>query len=164
VRTLYLLRHAKSSWDDPELADYERPLAPRGRRDAKLMGDHLRASGIEPEFILCSGAVRTRQTLELIDLPSPTMIDPLLYGNSAEQLLDRVRAVSDDVASVMLIGHNPSLEDLALALASSGAELDRLAAKFPTAALATLTTDTTWKRLEPGGAVLTAYVVPKQLR
>jgi phosphohistidine phosphatase len=164
VRTLYLLRHAKSSWDDPALADYERPLAPRGRRDAKRMADHFRAGGIEPDFVLCSGAERTRQTLELIGLTSPTMIDPLLYAASAEQLLDRVRAIPDEIASAMLIGHNPGLHDLALGLASAGEELDRLKAKFPTAALATLSTETTWTRLAPGDAVLAAYVVPKQLR
>ena len=163
MHTLYLLRHAKSSWDDPTLADYERPLAPRGRRAAKRIGDYLRASGIEPEFILCSGAERTRQTLELIELASPTMIDPLLYASSAEQLLDRVRAVPDDVASVMLIGHNPALHDLALGLASAGPELELLAAKFPTAGLATLTTRTTWRQLTSGKAVLAGYVVPKQL-
>ena len=85
------------------------------------------------------------------------------YGASADELLERVRRVPDELASAMLIGHNPGIQDLAVGLASTGAELERLRAKFPTAALATLTTGTTWKRLAPGDAVLAAYVVPKQL-
>lgn len=97
-------------------------------------------------------------------MPSTVTFDEELYAASADELLERVRAIPDTVASALLIGHNPDLQELALALASSGPELERLEAKFPTAALATLTTDSTWKRLEPAGAMLAAYVVPKQLR
>ena len=87
-----------------------------------------------------------------------------LYAASADELLGRIRAVPETVASVMLIGHNPGLQDLALVLAAAGAELERLEAKFPTAALATLTlANTTWRRLSQADAVLAAYVVPKQL-
>ena len=166
VRTLYLLRHAKSSWDDPALADHERPLAPRGRRDAKRVAEHLRALGVEPGLVLCSTSARTRETLEFL-LPalgaSTVLYEDGLYGASRDELLARVHRVPDEVASLMLIGHNPGMEDLALGLASSGDELDRVRAKFPTAALATLTIATSWNRLAPGGAVLESYVVPKQL-
>jgi phosphohistidine phosphatase len=164
TRTLYLLRHAKSSWDEPALPDRERPLAPRGRKDGKRIADHLRASGIEPELALCSPAERTRQTLELIGVGSTVRFEEELYAASSDALLELVRAVPDPVASVMLIGHNPGLQELALALASTGDELGRLAAKFPTAALATLTLGTTWASLEAGEALLVDYVVPKQLR
>ncbi len=123
---------------------------------------------IEPELVLCSSAVRTRQTLELIRPAlgtSTVTVEDDLYAASSDDLLERLRSLPDTVASVMLIGHNPGLEELALALASSGTELGRLEAKFPTAALATLTfADTTWSRLVPGGGVLAGYVVPKQLR
>ena len=167
MRTLYLLRHAKSSWADPALSDHERPLAPRGRRDAKRIATHLLELGIAPELVLCSTAVRTRETLELLRpaLDAATVeLEAALYAAWAETLLERLRAVPDERRSVMLIGHNPGLEDLALMLASAGPERDRVEEKFPTAALATLRTPTaSWKELSPGGAVLAAYVVPKQL-
>ena len=167
MRSLYLLRHAKSSWSDPTLPDRERPLAPRGQRDAKRIAGHLVRLGIAPELVLCSSARRTRETLELLEpaLGAATVrLEAELYGASAETLLERLRAVPEPVASVLLIGHNPGLEDLALELASAGTELARLETKFPTAALATLTIATaTWQRLSRGDAVLAAYVVPKQL-
>ncbi len=164
---LYLLRHAKSSWDDPALTDHERPLAPRGCRDAKRIASHLRERAIEPELVLCSTAARTRETLELVrpSLGAPTvLLEEELYGASADELLARLRRVPDEVESVLLVGHNPGLQELALVLAAGGDELERLEAKFPTAALATLALATTWSRLGPDGATLGEYVVPKQLR
>ena len=167
MRTLYLLRHAKSSWSDPTLPDRERPLAPRGRRDAKRIADHLVRLGIAPELVLCSSARRTRETLELLEpaLGAATVsLEAELYAAWAGALLERLHAVPETVASVMLIGHNPGLQELALELVSAGDELARLEAKFPTAALATLTIATaTWGRLSRGDAVLAVYVVPKQL-
>ena len=168
MHTLYLLRHAKSSWADSALRDHERPLAPRGRRDAKRIATHLARLGIEPELVLCSSAERTRETLELLRpaLGATAMVrlEPKLYAASSETLLERIRAVSEAITSVMLIGHNPGLQQLALALASAGAELKRLEAKFPTAALATLTVpNIMWSHLSQDDAVLAAYVVPKQL-
>jgi phosphohistidine phosphatase len=165
MKTLYLLRHAKSSWDDPTLPDRERPLAPRGRRDARRIAAYIARERIEPELVLCSTAVRTRQTLELIQLPAPVALEEELYAASARELLERVRRLPDGVASVLLIGHNPGLHELARTLVASGADRQRLEAKFPTAALATLViADASWKRLAPGDAVLTAYIAPKQLR
>jgi phosphohistidine phosphatase len=166
VRTLSLLRHAKSSWDDPSLSDAARPLAPRGRRDAARIADHLVTTGFEPELVLCSPAVRTRETLELVRdaLGDPTVVfDDGLYGASSGGLLARLRLVEDAVASVLLIGHNPGLHDLALDLASSGNERERLETKFPTGALATLTFPETWRGLAAGDADLAAFVIPKQL-
>ena len=168
MRTLYLLRHAKSSSSDPRLPDQERPLAQRGRKDAKRIAVHLVRVGIEPELVLCSPAKRTRETLELVrpalGAISTVRLETELYAASADRLLERLRSVPEEVASVLLIGHNPGLQDLALVLASSGTELDLLKAKFPTAALATLSlAKATWKRLSEGDAVLAAYVVPKQL-
>jgi phosphohistidine phosphatase len=166
MQTLYLLRHAKSSWADPTLLDHERPLAPRGRRDAKRIAEHLLRLGVEPELILCSSAARTRETLDLMRPvlgASSVMFEDELYAASSAELLARVQLVPDAVASVMLIGHNPGLEQLALVLASSGDELGRLETKFPTGALATLALKSSWSRVSPGDATLAAYVVPKDL-
>jgi phosphohistidine phosphatase len=166
--TVYLLRHGKSSWSDPALADHERPLAPRGRRDAKRIAKYLLRLGVEPELVLCSSAARARETLELVrpafSATSKVRLEPELYGASCDKLLERLRAVTEAVASLIVIGHNPGLQDLALALASASPERERLEAKFPTAALATLTVpETSWRELSEADAVVTAYVVPKQL-
>jgi phosphohistidine phosphatase len=134
---LYLLRHAKSSWDEPRLVDHDRPLAPRGRRAAKAMGRYLRRHEIEPDVILCSSATRARQTLERLGLPD-ARIEPGLYGADAATL----RGFIPETGSAMLIGHNPGVQDLALSLARSGPRLAELAAKFPTGALATIELDT----------------------
>jgi phosphohistidine phosphatase len=167
AHVLYLLRHAKSSWADPTLADRERPLAPRGRRDAKRLAKYLRQLGCQPALVLCSAAKRTRETLELLRPAfgnSAVVLEEELYAASSDELLNRVRVVPDTVASVMLIGHNPGLNQLALVLASGGDQLERLQAKFPTAALATLVLAKSWSQLAPAEATLEAYVVPKQLR
>ena len=169
VRHLYLLRHAKSSWDDPAADDHDRSLAPRGRRAAQLIGDHLRDAQVTPALVLCSSSRRTQETLELITpalgATAVVSVERPLYGASARDLLDRVQNVSDAVRSVMVIGHNPGLEDLAAALAGAGVgdALDRMAVKFPTGALATLTVPTPWRDLTPEGATLAAYVVPRDL-
>jgi phosphohistidine phosphatase len=162
---LYLLRHAKSSWDEPGRPDRERPLAPRGVRDAKRVAKHLRRQGVAPELVLCSPAVRTRETLELVRpalAGEAVHVEDGLYGARSEALLERLRTVPEEVGSVMLIGHNPALQDLALTLASDNALRERVAAKFPTAALATLALPS-W-RLSPGDGELVDYVVPKELR
>src|SRR5690348_13288349 len=127
ARSLFVLRHAKSSWDDAALADHERPLAPRGRRAAERIAEHLSRTHVEPELVLCSTATRARQTLDLVRpaLGSPKVsLEDELYGASAGGLGARLRRVPDDVESVLLVGHNPGLQDLVLELASAG-ESDR---------------------------------------
>src|SRR5262249_19047795 len=141
---------------------------PRGYRDGKRIAKHLARLGIQPELILCSTAERTRETLELVRPALGTTgtmrLESELYAASSDELLDRIRVLPEEVVSVMLVGHNPGLQDLALVLASAGADLERLKAKFPTAALATLTlADTPWSNLSEADALLAAYVVPKQL-
>src|SRR5712691_5192063 len=114
MHTLYLLRHAKSDWSDPTLPDHERPLAQRGRRDAKRIGRHLVQLGIAPELVLCSSARRARETLERLQpafgTTSTVKVEAELYAASSDQLLDRIRAVPEKVTSLMLIGHNPGLQ------------------------------------------------------
>jgi phosphohistidine phosphatase len=162
-RRLYLLRHAKSSWSDPGLADHDRPLAPRGRRAAKAIGRHLRDQGIEPALVLCSSATRARETLERIDRARRNAhIEPELYGAGAGALLARLHEVPEEVPSVMLIGHNPGMQELAVLLARPGPEVRALEAKFPTAALVTLEVSG-WSTLGSGTAELIDYVRPRDL-
>ena len=165
MKRLFLLRHAKSSWDDPRLDDHDRPLAPRGLRASAVMAEHLRQERIAPTLVLCSPARRTRETLERV-MPldrAEVRIEDELYRASSKDLLQRLREVPDEVDSVMLIGHQPAIQQLALQLAAEGSELERLKAKFPTAALATLDFPGEWSGLGRGSAELVAYVKPKQL-
>jgi len=163
MKRLYLLRHAKSSWKDTTLADHDRPLAGRGRRAAAAMADHMAQHQIVPDLVLCSTAVRTRETYERLQA-APVRFERRLYAASADDLLELVRTLPDDVGTVLLIGHNPGIEDLALRLARPSPERDRLQAKFPTAALATLElTGSRWSELEPGCASLIAFVRPSDL-
>jgi len=116
--------------------------------------------------VLCSSALRTRETLDLLRSTLGEVaveVEEQLYGASSETLLERIRSVPDEVDSVLLIGHNPGLQDLALLLAARGANLKRLEAKFPTAAFAALALGQ-WSTLGPGDAELVTYLVPKQLR
>ena len=165
---LWLLRHAKSSWDDPEMEDVDRPLAPRGKRAADRIRDYLDAERIRPELVLCSSALRTRETLGRI-LPGlgPQMtvrIEPSLYSFEADQLLDRLREVPGDVGSVMLIGHNPAMQELGSVLAAEGDRLDELRKGFPTAALAELDVPVgSWEELKPGSGRLERFVLPREL-
>jgi phosphohistidine phosphatase len=164
VKRLFLLRHAKSSWDDADLADRDRPLAPRGRRASKVMARHLRDEEISPSLVLCSSARRTRETLEAVGPSGEVRIEDELYGASEAELLERLRRVPEEIESVMLIGHNPAIQELALGLASGGDRLEDVERKFPTGALATLTLPGAWRQLSPGSAELVAFVKPKELR
>lgn len=167
MRTVLLLRHAKSSWADPGMADADRPLAPRGRRAAAKIAEHLR--GHEPPAqVLCSSARRTRETLDLI-APAlgdgcERLIEDGLYGASASELLERLRRVPDSVASVLVIAHNPAIHDLAATLAGRGVALTQLREGFPTAALAVLRCDADgWRDVGPGDAEVVDFVVPRDL-
>jgi phosphohistidine phosphatase len=167
-KRLFLLRHAKSSWDDPGLADRERPLAPRGRRAAKAMGDHLRRKRIAPAVVLCSPARRAQETLERI-APSlgddaTVLIEPELYSASAGDLLERLRRLPDTTGSALLVGHNPAVQDLALTLAGGGPRRAAMERKYPTAGLATLTFEASWSELDAGMADLVDFVTPKRLK
>ncbi len=161
TKALYLLRHAKSSWDDPELEDHDRPLAPRGRRNSSALGEHLRREGIEPELVLCSSARRARETLArlLPALESETeiRIEHGLYAAGSAQLLARLREVPPGVASVLMVGHNPGLEDLASRLDADGSLV-----RLPTAALATFDVPSAWSSLREGSCRLVARYAPRE--
>jgi phosphohistidine phosphatase len=168
VKRLWLLRHAKSSWDDPGLPDPDRPLAPQGRRAADLLAAHLATSDVRPSVVLCSSSLRTRQTLAAI-LPAlgdalQIRIERALYVAGAAQLLERLRRLPNRVSSAMLIAHNPGIQDLAVALAAGGPALAGLGEKFPTGALAGLELDVErWPDLDHGTATATALVTPRSL-
>jgi phosphohistidine phosphatase len=168
VRRLHLLRHAKSSWDDPTLRDRDRPLAPRGRKATTRIARWARKHDVRPQLVVSSNAVRARETLQRVlpDLGEPeAWFEVTLYAASAETLLERVRALPDEVEEAMLVGHNPGLGQLLLLLAEPGELRERAEAKVPTGALATLEADVAhWSELEPGGARLVAFVVPRELK
>lgn len=170
MKVIHLMRHAKSSWDDAALDDFDRPLNARGRKAARGMARRLAGLGIRPQVVLCSGARRARQTFEALDEAlegADVVIERGLYEAGPNELLARLWRLDDKgLDSVLLIGHNPAVERLALALASSGADdaLARLEAKFPTAALATLTAPVDqWTAVEPGTCRLERFVRPADL-
>jgi phosphohistidine phosphatase len=166
MHRLLLLRHAKSSWDDPSLEDRDRPLAPRGQRAAERMADHLRSDVPHPNLVLCSPALRTRETLDRMSNAfgdAEVVVDDELYGASEDELLERLCALDDRFETVAVIGHNPGIHELAIALAGSGADAESMRAKFPTGALAVLAFDGPWRDVSPGGGLLEAFVTPKDL-
>lgn len=180
MKTVLLLRHAKSSWDDPSLPDFQRPLAPRGRRAAPLMAEYLAEHGLVPDRVLCSAAQRAKETWEIIARALEEDLDPPLpeagpirvelrqdvYHASPRSLLDLLQGLDDAEAMVLLVGHNPTFEDLADILAGSGdlAGLDRMRRKFPTAALAVIDFPVgRWAQVQPAQGYLRAFVRPKDL-
>jgi phosphohistidine phosphatase len=167
-KQLFVLRHAKSSWDDPALADHDRPLAERGRRAVKTLAQHLSTNGVAPALVLCSSSRRTRETLDGLRLGGEHVIEPDLYGASCQDVLERLHRVPEEIRSVMVVGHNPTLQTLVLRLAdgdaaATGSALAEVRRKFPTGALATLTFDCAWTELSPRSARLAEYVRPKSL-
>lgn len=168
MKLLYLLRHAKSSWEDERLPDHDRPLAPRGKRDARRMGAWMRRHGVAPSLALCSSAVRAMNTLERLGqvVPDGTAprIEDDLYGVTATALLERLRRVPEPTPSVLIVGHNPGLHELANTLAIRGNDLDRLRAKLPTGALVALAIPIdAWQDLRRESAEVTSFVTPKDV-
>ncbi len=163
---LILLRHAKSSWDDPSLRDEDRPLAPRGEKAVQTVAHWLSVQGLRPDLVLCSSAVRARQTLGGVVSAlgdAPVQIEDALYAAETAELLARLRSVPEGIESVLLIAHNPGMEDLALELASGGEALPRMQEKFPTAAVAVLAFDGAWADLSQGAARLELFATPKDM-
>jgi len=167
LRRLVVLRHAKSAWP-AGVPDHERPLAPRGLRDAPAAGRALAEADCLPDLALCSTAVRARQTWELASAqwgtPPPVRRDPRLYAADVSDLLAVVHDVPAEVETLLLVGHNPGLEELVLELAGDSLDdaLDEVRLKFPTSAIAVLAWHgTTWDALAPGTALLTSMLVPR---
>ena len=168
MHQLLLLRHAKSSRDDPDLDDRDRPLSARGRRDAAAMREMMRDLGLVPDLVLVSPSRRTLETLEALEpwdeAPLVESVEAL-YLAGAAQLLAVLHEVAETVRSVLLVGHNPGLHELAVALAGPAgteAPLRRLRTKFPTAALAEFTVFGLWSDIGHGTAPLARLVTPAE--
>lgn len=169
MRRLLLLRHAKSDWPDG-VADQERPLAQRGRVAAPRMGAHMAQLGLTADRVLVSPARRTRETWELVcgQMPPVATVasEPRIYDASAARLLAVVREQPRQIHTLMLVGHNPGMEDLAATLIASGAALDleKLKEKFPTGALAVIDLPVDdWSAAAPCSGRLDRFILPREL-
>ena len=166
MATLYLLRHAKAGWALPGMRDFDRPLDETGNADSEAIGEAMAFSSYIPELTLCSGAARARQTLAGVvakaDAGKITFVDQL-YITDATGYLDMIRD-HDEVRSLLVIGHNPMMEDLALALTGSGDDDARseLNAGFPTAGLAVIEFEAGFATAAPGKGRLDAFITPAQ--
>lgn len=180
VRTLVLLRHAKSAW--PDVPDHDRPLAPRGRRAAPVMGSWLAGVGYIPNRVVCSTALRARQTWQLaqpvLGAVPAIVFDDRVYAASAAQLLDLIRRTPAATRTLLMVGHDPAVPELARTLAAADTEasegtvndaaaavmLGRMRVKFPTAAIAVLECIGDWAQLAPERARLACFVTPRELQ
>jgi phosphohistidine phosphatase len=172
MRQLLLMRHAKSSWDDPKLADHARPLNARGRLAAASMGEAMRRLGLAPDVVLVSSARRTLQTLQALEPWDDTpLIEPMdsLYLASGGQLLTVLQGVAETARSVLLIAHNPGMHELAVTLTGTLAmrqdtpTIRRLAEGYPTGALAEFNIVGPWWQLDQGGGRLVRFLLPRDL-
>ncbi len=167
---LYLLRHAKSSWSDPSLHDFDRPLNKRGAKDAPKMGKLMQQRGYHPDRILCSTSCRTKQTLNGIMAgfegeTSLCLLDTLYEGNAPDYLIE-LRKHAKDSRNLMVIGHNTGIQDIALKLTGRGnqAAIADMEQKFPTAALAVFDFSVaSWDAVTVGSGELVDFIKPRNL-
>ncbi len=169
MKTLTLLRHAKSGWDDPVARDFDRPLNAKGHRAAQTMGRQLKALGLRFDHVVASPAVRVVETIGEVAAGYGGALDPAwdrrLYLASSATILDVVRETPADAERLLLIGHNPGLEDLVLLLVPQGGDLrEEVEEKYPTATIAELCFDVEdWADVAPGRAVLTRFIRPRDV-
>jgi phosphohistidine phosphatase len=169
MHMLHLLRHAKSSWKEG-VEDHERGLNRRGREASRRVGRHLPASVGALDLVLCSSARRTRETLELVLDELATrprcVIENELYAASKKELINRLRHLAESIGNVLLIGHNPGLHELAVALADTNSAGFRLLEpdKFPTAARASFRISDAWSDIGCSRYELVDYVTAESLR
>ncbi|MBX7456389.1 histidine phosphatase family protein [Mycolicibacterium sp. 3033] len=164
TRTLVLMRHAKSDYPDG-VSDHRRPLAPRGEREAELAGGWIRASVGTVDAVLCSSATRTRQTLERSGITAPATFSDRLYEASPGIVIEEINGMPEDVATLLVVGHEPVMSSLALGLADeatgNGAAAQRISQKYPTSAIAVLRVGGPWAQVELGGAELVDFHIPR---
>jgi phosphohistidine phosphatase len=168
MKTLTLLRHAKSGWDDPVSRDFDRPLNDKGRRAAQTIGRHLRREAFAFDRVVASPARRVVETLAEVEAAYATPLAPVwdkrVYLASAATLLDVIHELPGEAEHVLLVGHNPGFEDLVLDLVHDGdATRDLVEQKYPTAAIAQMTWDGDWATAKRGGARLARFVRPRDL-
>jgi phosphohistidine phosphatase len=163
-RSLVLLRHAKSAYPTG-VPDHDRPLAARGIREAALAGDWLRANLPAIDAVLCSTAARARETLARSRIDAPVRYVERLYGATPGTVIEEINRVSDDVGTLLVVGHEPTTSEVAIILASADGmdtvALERISAKFPTSAIAVLWVAGRWQEVEPGVAALVDFHVPR---
>ncbi len=171
MKTVTLFRHAKSGEkDNPRIDDFDRPLSDRGLKAAPKMGAAMRDRHLRPNLILCSPSVRTRQTLTLAsteawDSAPKVRFDKKLYEASAQTLLNLLKDLDEDVDHVMIVGHNPGMQDLAVMLAVNSRERQQLKDKLPTAAIVSFEFDEElWKDLQPATGHVELFMSPNTLR
>lgn len=162
MRTLLVMRHAKSSWGDAHLRDFDRPLAKRGLKDAPRMGEFLKNTRLPIDLVLSSTARRARTTAELVaetaGLGDIELTDEI-YEASASQLLDVIQNIPDDHDAVLMVGHNPGFEHLLQMLCGPGASI-----RMPTAAVGCIELDVSkWRDVQPGAGTLLWFVAPRVL-
>ena len=163
-RSLVLLRHAKSAYPTG-VPDHERPLAERGIRQAALAGDWLRAKLPAIDAVLCSTATRARETLERSGIDAPVRYVDRLYGATAGTVIEQINHVSDDVNTLLVVGHEPTTSEVAIILAGADGTdtvaLERISERYPTSSIAVLRIDGGWEQVEPGSAALVDFHVPR---
>ncbi len=160
MKTLYLARHAKSSWKHPELSDIERPLNKRGKRDAPIIGHLLKDKSINPDIIISSPAVRARKTAEtiaeIIDYPkSKILIDVNIYESSSSELRNIIQGFDDKYNSVMMFGHNPGFTMLNNYLTESFID------NIPTCGVVGIHFNSSWKKIEGASGKAFFFIYPK---
>lgn len=167
MKTLTLLRHAKSGWDDGVARDFDRPLNDKGRRAARAVGRHLVREGVRFDRVIASPAVRVVETLAEVGTTYGRPLEPVwdkrLYLAPAAQIMEVVAALACDAEALLVVGHNPGLEELVLDLAGAGEARATVATKFPTAALAQLIWEGDWTSPGSGGATLVRFTRPRDL-
>jgi phosphohistidine phosphatase len=170
MKRLAVLRHAKSSWKDRELDDFERPLNGRGQRAARRMGREMADRGMTFDFVLASPAVRVRQTIDGVKeghgLDAPIRFEPRIYMARVAELLELIGTIPEDSHSALLVGHNTSAERLVIKLAKDDERglHKRVEEKFPTAALAVIELPiNSWSDLEPESGRLVELIYPADL-
>lgn len=164
TRTLVVMRHAKSDYPSG-VADHQRPLAPRGIREAGLAGDWLRGNLPPIGKVLCSSATRTRQTLERTGISAPVDFSDRLYGATPGTMIDEINQVLDEVSTLLVVGHEPTVSQVSLGLAdpqdSDHEAAAQISMKFPTSAIAVLRVPVGWSALQLSGAGLVTFHVPR---
>jgi phosphohistidine phosphatase len=166
MKFLYLLRHAKSSWKEPGLDDHDRPLNKRGRQSAKIMAKYLSRAEIKTDLVICSTTTCAKQTLDPIAKainPSKIILERKVFVGAQHELWEQLWNIPKGTKSVLLIGHNPALQNLALELAQTGKPLPLAGDKFPTCAMASFRFRGAWKALEPHAAELISFITPKTI-
>jgi phosphohistidine phosphatase len=169
MKTLTLLRHAKSTWDDPVARDFDRPLNPRGRRAARTVGREMKALGLTFDHVLASPAQRVVETLEEVQQafgPLAVTWEQRIYLAATETLMELVRRTDDDADRLLLVGHNPGLENLALRLTreEDGPLREEVEIKYPTGTLAEISLPVhRWADVAPGAGTLSRFIRPRDL-